>query len=137
LVGKNNIDMRVSHRITIVRPHEHAAFILKQWEQMMAFLEEATMAFAITAGVFSFFDCNPRKADALDFSGFVDSMMALCSKQKCDDSGIEDLKIIIAIFDSYHESVRLHRMLPDDEFRRGLVSVRRYRCWLDHTFPDP
>jgi hypothetical protein len=114
--------MRVSRRITIVRPHEHA-FILKQWEQMMAFLQEAIMAFAITTGVFSFFDCNPRKADALDFSGFVDSMITLCSKQKRDDTGIEDLKTIIAIFDSYHESVHLHRLLPDDELSHRPVKL--------------
>lgn len=127
--------MRTSRRITKVKSHE-SAFIPEQWEQMLAFLQEATTALAITGGVFSFFDQHPWKADALDFSGFVDSMIALCSRQNRDDSGIEDLKIIITIFDSYHESVRLHRMLPDDEFRRGLASVRRYRCWLDHTFPD-
>jgi len=121
--------------MTKVRPHEDA-FIPRQWEQMIDFLQESTMAFAITAGVFGFFDRNPRKTNALDFSDFVDSMIALCSEQKHDNSGIEDLKIIIAIFNSYHESVRLHRMLSNDEFRRGLASVRRYRCWLDHTFPD-
>jgi len=110
--------------------------IPKQWEHKTAFTLEAVKAFGTTASVFRFFDCKPRQADPLDYSGFVGSMVALCRKQRRDSSGIKDMKTTIAVFDSYHESVRLHRVFADDEFRRGLASAQRYRLWLHQTFPD-
>jgi hypothetical protein len=110
--------------------------IPKQWEHKMAFMLEATKAFATTTSVFRSFDCEPRRVDVLDYSGFVDAMVALCRKHRRDRSGIEDMQTAIAVFDSYPESVRLHRALEDDEFRRGLASAQRYRWWLHQTFPD-
>ncbi len=107
-----------------------------RWEQKIAFLVEAAKAFGAAASVFGFFDCKPRQADALDYSGFVDTMVALCRKYRRDSSGIADLQTAIKVFDSHHESVRLHRTLADDEFRRGLASAQRFRRWLRQTFPD-
>src|SRR5664279_3825734 len=91
--------------------------IPKQWEHKMSFMLEARKAFATTISVFNFFDCEPRRADVLDYGGFVDTMVALCRKHRRDRSGIEDMQTTIALSDSYQESVRLHRVLEDDEFR--------------------
>jgi hypothetical protein len=110
--------------------------IPKQWEEKRAFLLEAVKAFAATGSVFRYFDSAPVQADVLDYSGFVETMVTLCRKHRRDSSGIADLRITIAVFAAYHESVRLHETLGDDEFRRGLASAQRYRWWLHQIFPD-
>lgn len=110
--------------------------IPKQWEAKMAFMMEAGQALAATGIVFRFFDCAPHQADVLDYTGFVDTMTTLCRKHRRDSSGIEDMQTMITVFYSYHEAVRLQRVVADDEFRRGLSSAQRYRWWLRQTFSD-
>lgn len=108
----------------------------KEWEHKRAFMLEATKAFASASGVFSHFACEPKKADVLNFSGFVDAMQVLCRSHRRDSSGIEDLRMTISVFESYHEAVRQHRALDDETFQRGLASAQRLRWWLHQTFPD-
>src|ERR1700719_4586447 len=109
--------------------------IPKEWEHKMAFQLEAAKAFAATESVFRCFSSEPQRADVLDYTGFVEAMEALCSKHRRDRSGIEDMRITVAVFDAHHEAVRSHRVLSDGEFRRGLASAQRCRWWLHQTFP--
>ena len=110
--------------------------IPKQWEHKMAFTTEAMKAFATTASVFAFFGCEPKRSDVLDFSAFVDTMQALCRRHRRESSGIEDLRKTISVFDAYHEAVREHRAMDDNEFKSGLASAQRLRWWLHQTFSD-
>ena len=112
------------------------SMLIPKEENKQAFMLEATKAFAKASGVFAHFACEPQRTDTLDFSAFVDTMRTLCRRHRRDSSGIEDLRATILVFDSYHEAVRQHRALDDDEFRRGLVSAQRLRWWLHQTFPD-
>ena len=108
----------------------------KQWGHKDAFMVEAMKAFAKASAVFSHFDCEPKRSDVLDFSAFVDTMQNLCRSHRRDSSGIDDLRVTVSVFDSYHEAVRERRKLDDDEFKRGLAGARRLRWWLHQTFPN-
>jgi hypothetical protein len=110
--------------------------IPKEWEHQHAFLIEAAKAFGAVSGVLGHFGREPRRSDALDFSGVADSMEAVCRSQRRDPSGIEDLRTTISVFTSYHQAARERRRLAEDEFKRGLASAQRLRWWLHQTFPD-
>jgi hypothetical protein len=110
--------------------------IPQEWEEKQAFMVEAAKAFGAVSRVFSHFGCEPERTDVLDFSGFVDTMQALCRTHRRDSRGIEDLRDTISVFDSYHKAVRQRRKLDNGTFKRGLASAQRLRWWLHQTFPD-
>jgi hypothetical protein len=107
-----------------------------EWEHKQAFTVEAAKAFGAVSGVFGHFGCEPKRVDALDFAAFVETMRVLCHQHRRDPSGIKDLQETISVFDSYHQAVREHRALDDEQFTQGLASAQRLRWWLHQTFPD-
>jgi len=108
----------------------------KESEHRHAFMIEAAKAFGAVSRVLRHFGFEPKRSDVLDFSGFVDNIQTLCRSQRRDSSGIEDLRVTISVFDSYHQTVRQRSGLEDDQFKRGLASAQRLRSWLHQAFPD-
>jgi hypothetical protein len=104
----------------------------KEWQQKQAFLLEAAKALAKACKVIAHFGCELKRADDLDFSRCVESMEKVCRLHRRDQSGMEDLRATISLFDL----VKQHLNLDDEDFRRGLSSAQRLRWWLHQTFPD-
>ncbi len=111
--------------------------IPKQWEARHAFMIDAAKVLGATTTKFLYYDCVPGRRDELDFSGYPDAMASLCSRLRLRGDGVEDLRLVVAVWTAHHEAVRAGRRLPDEEFQRGLVHAQRLRHWLRQTFPGP
>ncbi len=111
--------------------------IPKQWEARHAFMVEAAKVLGATATKFLYYDCVPGRRDELDFSGWPDAMASLCTRLRFRANGVEDLRIVVAVWTAHREAVRARHRLPDEEFQRGLVHAQRLRLWLRQTFRGP
>ena len=95
-----------------------------------AFLVESTKTLAAVSHVLALHGCEPPREDSLNFEPFIPALESLGSRLGWKADGVEDLRVIVAVFRARFEAVRQRRAVDSEDLRRGLESARRLRDWL-------
>jgi hypothetical protein len=97
----------------------------------ITFLAFASKVLSKTKRVLDLYGVAPEVPQDADYEAYLLAMIAICREQGRDSTGIDDLRQVIEVLDTF----RLQRnKLSSDQLLAGRESAARYDHWLSVTF---